>query len=148
MEFESSEKTSLISGLLLPICDNFNSSFLTSKAADLSDEAREWMKNGERDTASETLFSVLTNLPLIGKHKYTEPQDIKSFRCCQLLIESVPEVKGNFHQMTLISPAWSRLVDRWKKIKRTIEEEAPQWRESKGRAPRTSSLIQGIFSDD
>lgn len=110
----------------------------------LSEAAIAWISSGERCVAADTVFSVVTGHKLLKSSDYACPLNVNDIRKCRLLIESVPEIADGFKLKMAISPAWSRILEKWGEICLVMNEESPEWRKSKGAALRLNSLIQGI----
>jgi len=102
--------------------------------------AREWLANGERSVASETIFQHLTGIP-INRDRISHPRDAADFRRCQLLLEQVPEFYDRLREMEGLSTAWSRLVNSWSYLEDLLVREAPDWRDQRGIAPALNECL-------
>lgn len=84
--------------------------------ASLSDAAVRWLASGERGNSSETMFTHLTGVDANRGSKNSHPYDPSDLRRCMLLLDEVPELRGEFYRMATVSPAWSGLVRNWTEI--------------------------------
>jgi hypothetical protein len=46
--------------------------------------------------------------------------------------------------MASVSPVWARIADAWSELCRTMDEEAPDWRDGTFTAPRTNALLRKL----
>lgn len=88
----------------------------------LTEPMKEWLRNGERGISSETIFEVMTGIPLGQKH-YT-PQDPSDFNRCYMLLLTVPEFRGRIKEVGEAFPAWKSLTDNWDELECLFEEES------------------------
>lgn len=105
----------------------------------LPDGAIEWLKFGARGVSSETIFGHLTGLPLTARPR--APLDPSDLRRCRLLLEHVPAFRAELNRMNEVSKHWAALVARWDEICVLMDEEAPDWRNEGGSAPRAYKLM-------
>jgi hypothetical protein len=108
----------------------------------LSEGAQKWLATGERGASSESLFSRCSGMNIRpGKPRYDHPHDVADFRRCRLLLEACPEFDLSY--AAGMSPQWAYLAAVWGTICDTMDEEAPDWRSSRGNScPKTYSLIK------
>jgi len=110
---------------------------------DIPNAAVAWLRTGERGTSSQTIFEVMTGLPLTdGVFRRAVPFDPADFRRCRLLLEAVPEWRHRLGEMAAVGPRWSALIPRWDELCATMDAEAPEWRDGVGDAPLTYRLIR------
>lgn len=110
----------------------------------LSDAACRWLAGGERGVSSNAIFTHITGVNASGSWGRDTPYDPADFRRCRLLLEQVPELAPELHQMRSVSPAWLCLVDEWPTICATMDAETPDWRNPKPgtKSPKTYALIK------
>lgn len=110
----------------------------------LSEAATKWLAGGERGVSSNTIFEVLTGIKATNDRGRCHPWDPADFRRCELLLEQVPELRGQFHRMSGVSPQWEALVEAWYRIVAALNNEDPEWREGRGGRPlaHTGELIR------
>lgn len=116
----------------------------------LSPEALRWLACGHRGLSSESIFQYLTGIQVLKGHWQSEfprtPIDPDDMRRCRLLLEQVPELEPIFRKrMASASKRWAALVQRWDEICAVMDEESPEWRAGKGRAPKTYDLMRVIL---
>jgi hypothetical protein len=106
------------------------------KQFELSDEAMEWLKNGEQGISSKAIFQITTGLPMLNgpfsNISYSNPSDPSDFRRCRLLLEAVPECRKKFKEMRFVSPQWDGLIEHWDELCKLMDEECQNWKEPKG----------------
>jgi hypothetical protein len=81
-----------------------------------------WLNHGERGISSETMFEILGNTNLDVRYRI-HPIDPDDFRRCYLLLETIPEWKGDLDKLRNLSPVWSNLVDNWNKLTEMLKEQ-------------------------
>lgn len=106
--------------------------------------AVDWLANGERGNSSEAIFARLTGLPIGGSRCTSHPLDPADLRRCRLLLEAVPAFRARLEEVADVSPVWAALVARWDEVCSLMDEEAPDWRDGSGGAPRTYALMGEI----
>lgn len=110
----------------------------------------QWLASGQRGLSSEAIVRHLTGQP-VGRFASTRhpdyPHDPDDFRRCQLLLRKVPLAGLVFGQMRTASPVWARLVDAWDEIAALIQEEAPDYLDGRGSAPRAYRLMRRVIDD-
>jgi len=114
---------------------------------ELSEAALHWLALGEQGVSSQVMFrDILGVMPAMGSASEDNdtPRDPDDLRRCRLLVEAVPEIQDNLARLKRTSAAWMRLVDRWAEVCRLMDEEAPNWRNQKGEAPRTHAMLKEI----
>lgn len=111
----------------------------------LFEAAARWLANGERGASSNTIFTHLTGIKATEDHGYDVPHDPSDLRRCRLLLEQVPGLQERFQEMKTLNPAWSKLVDRWDNLCAAMDDEAPEWRTTRGSAPHTLRLIRAAI---
>jgi len=105
----------------------------------LSEAAKTWLAEGERGVSSETIFSEMTGIPVVGRHGGHPPCDPSDFRRCHLLLEAVPEFKARLAEMAGVSQVWARLVEKWDEIVASLDAEVPEWRSGRSRGAATGT---------
>lgn len=112
--------------------------------AGLSDEAVRWVAVGERGSSSDAVFLRLTGIKPrnMNGDVTAHPHDPDDLRRCRLLLEQVPELAARIGSMVEVSKEWAALVAKWDALCRTMDDEAPGWRDGEGRSPGTCALIK------
>ena len=111
----------------------------------LSDNAVMWLATGHRGLSSETLFTFATGVDAEGDHGHHYPHDPDDLRRCRILLEQCPELVTCLPRVAEAGPEWAALIGRWDEVCALMDAEAPEWREGKGRGPKTYALMQEIF---
>lgn len=88
----------------------------------LTEPMKEWLRNGERGISSETIFEVMTGIPLGQKHD--TPRDPSDFNRCYMLLLTVPEFRGRIKEVGEVFPDWKPLTDNWDELECLFEEES------------------------
>ena len=89
----------------------------------LSDEAVEWLADGEQGLSSRAIFNRLLLGRPVDPHNY--PSDIDDFQRCERLLRAVPELRDSFSLMAGVGPHWPPLVEAWAEVARLLDEDAP-----------------------
>lgn len=110
----------------------------------LSQEETQWLATGEKGLSSETMFEVLSGMKTC-EHGYRHPYDPADFARCRKLIETIPAYERRISEMGKISKQWKAIVDNWDKLCAMMDEEAPEWRTHKGRAPKTYEFMRKLL---
>lgn len=121
---------------------------VTLEMLTLGNEAIRWLAIGQHGKSACSIFWKTTGL---------KPDLIKSVECprdypldandlgrCRLLLEQVPCVADRFESMTHAGLIWEALVEHWDALCATMDEEAPDWRNGKGIAPKTGKMMDDI----
>jgi hypothetical protein len=89
----------------------------------LSDEAVEWLADGEQGASSRAIFNRLA----LGRHvsPFDYPADIDDFQRCERLLRAVPELRDSFPLMAGVGPHWPPLIEAWAEVARLLDEDAP-----------------------
>lgn len=103
----------------------------------------DWLLNGERGLSSEAIVSYLLGFPCKGRSP-SHPYDPDDLRRCRLLLEKVPSVAALFPNMASCSETWGLLVEHWQELCDTMDQECPEWRQGRGSAPKTYTLMAGL----
>lgn len=99
------------------------------------------------DTGMSSLFLASKLAPeQVSEQEYAIPHDPSDFGRCIKLLEAEPALRDRLAIMRSVSNQWSQLVERWDEIERLLCEEAPDWSNGNGRAPKTYALIQEIVN--
>lgn len=114
---------------------------------ELGEDAVKWIAVGERGSSSDAVFLKLAGIRPHGMSGDTtaHPRDIDDLRRCRLLLEQVPELAARIGNMSGVSREWTALISKWDEICRTMDEEAPGWRDGKGSSPNTNALMRGCL---
>lgn len=72
-----------------------------------------WLRCDDTGMSSRYMASVLDGS---FHHCYAHPLDLDDFGRCSRLLKAVPEFRNRLTKMSLKSPQWSRLVERWTEI--------------------------------
>jgi hypothetical protein len=113
----------------------------------LSQNALAWLAIGRRGLSSNTLFTFLTGVNAENEdygHYY--PRDPDDLSRCRRLLEQCPELISCLPRVAAAGPEWAALVPRWDEVCALMDEESPEWREGRGRAPKTYALMKDIFA--
>ena len=113
----------------------------------LSPEAVEWLANGQRGISSNAIFTHLTGVDAMGRWTFpgsNHPSDPDDLHRCRLLLERCPELRAELPRMATRSKVWARLVAEWDALCAMLDEEAPEWRQGRGSAPRTYARMNEI----
>lgn len=110
----------------------------------LSNEAVRWIAVGERGSSSEAIFLKLTGIKPYNMNgdATAHPYDPDDLRRCRLLLEQVPELAARIGGMGEVSKEWAALVAKWDVLCRTMDDEAPEWRDGGGRSPDAYALMK------
>ena len=84
----------------------------------LSNEAIEWLANGDRGLSSNSMVSVIVGVECnkSGWSGIYHPSDPSDFDRCYKLLCAVPEIKENLHRMKQASEVWANIVDNWDEL--------------------------------
>ena len=78
----------------------------------IPEDVHHWLKTAHfRGTSSETIVSVLYDVPIVSSLGY--PHDADDFGRCVRLLAECPSVAARFHEMRDVSTIWRGLVDEW-----------------------------------
>jgi hypothetical protein len=94
----------------------------------LSENAIQWLANGERGLSSETIFATITGMKVGDYPDKSHPYDPGDLRRCRLLLDACPEIAERLSLMALVSSAWAALTPRWQELCAVMDEETPNWR--------------------
>jgi hypothetical protein len=90
------------------------------------ENANWWAINGEHGISSKTMFNYLVKglnvRTLPNSFGQCTPSDPDDFKRCYKLIKAVPQWKERLHELKVLSPVWSRLVDNWDKLTGMYEQ--------------------------
>jgi hypothetical protein len=86
--------------------------------------AKWWLENGERGMSSETIFRHLCSEPLLPDiPNYAHPKDPDDFRRCYMLLKAIPEWRDEIWKLSILSPVWKKIVDKWDRLCWMLEEQ-------------------------
>lgn len=124
------------------------------KASELDEESIQWLAIGEQGRSSQAIFWRINAHLLFPDAKSSMestayPLDPSDLGRCRKLLEQVPSVNEKFVQVmgTMAGPVWAGLVENWECLCSTMDREAPDWREGKGKAEETYRLMKGIIAE-
>ena len=93
--------------------------------------------------SSNTMVEVFEHLPigtLNGMFGYDHPHDPSDFNRCAKLLDAVPEYRSRLYELSILSPTWKLMVDKWDELESLLVEEFPN-----GKAPKTYKMISDII---
>lgn len=100
-----------------------------------------WLASSDVGASSKYMLSVL--MPeLEVKAEYAHPFDVSDFCRCLKLTEAEPLLLDKLNLMSKCSEEWRKLVDSWERIKTTIENDAPNWRDGAGGSESVNAMIK------
>ena len=103
----------------------------------------QWIVNGEVGTSSRTIWAVMmgavTDKDVFGV--YGVPHDPDDFRRCYLLLEAIPEWRGQLSEVEKIFPMWIGFVREWDKLTEMYEKAV---KTGTGKAPEMFELMQKL----
>lgn len=104
----------------------------------------EWFGNGDVGISSRCL--ALTALGI--KPKDTGyPRDPADLNRCLMLLATVPELRAHLYMLSVVSPEWAALVNRWSEIEQLFLREAGlDWSVARS-APLTYRFMRRIIDD-
>lgn len=118
-------------------------------------EAVQWVRTGERDQATDTLFDLAFRLNMVGPDQRVAPINMHDLRRSMLMIESIPagrvrlqEIRDfggtPFHRHAMLG-----IIEQWDQLKASLESEAPNWRSPDfwggyPKLPKTVAALQMI----
>jgi hypothetical protein len=110
----------------------------------LNEEAVRWLAVGEHGSSSNALFFRLTGIKPqdMDGDELAHPHDPDDLSRCRLLLEQVPELSARIGEMSGVSAEWAVLTSKWDGICRLMDEESPEWRNGKGSAPKTYTMME------
>jgi hypothetical protein len=112
----------------------------------LSTAAQMWMATGERCRSSETLFTYLSGVDVLGDHGDTFPMTLSDFRRCRLLLEECPELWEKRKRLGFVCKEWAELVSFWDDLCMMHDLESPEWRSKSTAARRTKKMLVTILT--
>lgn len=112
---------------------------------EISENLVRWLANGDRGVSSNTIVTHMTGINCLGVLDGAPPQDPSDFIRCRKLIDSVPEIKDEFHRMSSCSPAWGRLVDQWNELCDMLDSECPNRKNGEGWSRKTYRRMQELI---
>lgn len=115
----------------------------------LGNEAIRWLAIGQHGMSACSIFWKTTGykpamILLLEDPRGRYPVDPDDLSRCRLLLEQVPYVRDRFQIMEHCGPIWESLVEHWDNLCATMDEEAPEWRNGKGIAPKTGKMMNDI----
>lgn len=123
--------------------------YITPEMRAMGDEAIRWLAIGQHGMSSCSIFWKTTGFKpalilLVEDPRGRYPADPDDLGRCRLLLEQVPYVRDRFQIMEHFGPIWEAFVEHWDALCATMDEEAPEWREDKGSAPKTGKMMDDI----
>jgi hypothetical protein len=104
----------------------------------MNSDLTRWLIHGERGASTMAMVAHIAGDGGTVDHPY-DPDDL---RRCRLLVEQVKLIRENLQLMTTCSPVWAQIVAHWDELCSLMDEEAPEWRMCRGRAPKTYALLK------
>jgi hypothetical protein len=81
-----------------------------------------WFRGNDTGMSSETIFEVMTNIP-VKRHDF--PYDPSDFGRCYRLLQAFPEWKSRLGEVADRFPAWKPFVARWSEMEELYERDLP-----------------------
>lgn len=104
----------------------------------------EWLMGSDRGISSETILSVMMDVPMAGRYGPDIPHDPSDFGRCYRLLKHFPEWRDRLPEVAEKYPAWRPLVEEWDALTALYEEEIKR---PDGRAPelyRRMKELRGV----
>ena len=80
---------------------------------DANTEALRWYTGGDTGISSETIFEVMTGIPVKRRDVPYDPDD---FGRCHRLLKIFPLWKSRLHEVAERFPKWKPLIDNWDQL--------------------------------
>lgn len=90
----------------------------------LDEKYLSWLVAGERGISSETIYYVMTGIP-VGGGRFCNPWDPSDFRRCHLLLECYPEWRARLPEVAERFPEWAGLVTEWDRLTELLIRDEP-----------------------
>lgn len=81
-----------------------------------------WYRGRETGISSETIFEVMTGIPV---KRHDIPYDPSDFRRCRELLKEFPEWRQRLGEVALRFPEWKPFVDNWDLMDKIYERDEP-----------------------
>lgn len=110
-----------------------------------------WLACGHRGSSSNALVAFLADMPEVADRfdRQAYPHDPADLGRCRRLLDEVPSLQAPFRERAgSISPIWARLVAAWDELCATMDTEAPEWREGRGRATETFARMKALIAGE
>lgn len=88
----------------------------------MNDKYIEWYRGGDTGMSSETIFEVMTNIPV---KRHDIPYDPSDFGRCHRLLELFPEWRSRLDEVAQRFPVWKPFVDNWAKMEEIYLRDLP-----------------------
>lgn len=111
-------------------------------------ELEQWMANGHRCPASETLFSYATSVDVREGADDAHPSTVKDLRSCFLLVDQCPMLRGKIMRVAGVSRQWAEVISFWDDLFVIYDLENPDWRDREGKAPQTEKMLKTLIGAD
>lgn len=103
--------------------------------------AADWIANGEIGNSARTIHAFMTTGRRGDAH---HPHDASDLRRCLLLLRRIPEWVPRMHEMSALSPEWSRIAAIWDDLSLSFTRETgPNWQRVSAR--RTSEMLKAAI---
>lgn len=113
---------------------------------ELTENMKDWLRNGERGISSETIFEVMTGIPLASETwGYSTPRDPSDFNRCHKLLKAVPEFRDRIKEVGEKFPHWKPIVENWDELEALFSEELKR---KDGMAPKLYKRINELNGED
>ena len=104
-----------------------------------------WLANGETGISSKNIAFIVGFKIVPNNDSYFAPSDPSDFNRCLLLLNEVPELRKDLHELGDYSKHWKRIVDRWDDVEKSfLDEVGFNWCKAKS-APKTYKLMKEIY---
>ena len=77
---------------------------------DWDTRALEWYRGTDTGISSETIFQVMTGIPV---RSHCTPSDSGDFGRCYRLLDKMPHWRQRLGEVVVMFPDWKPLVDNW-----------------------------------
>lgn len=106
----------------------------------------EWLANGRRGSSSNAIATQLSGVDCCSRYSSVKdyPHDPADFLRCSKLLLAVPEFKERLHEMSVVSPVWAALVNKWAAVDASLATEMDT--RTDGRAPRTYKMMKDVIA--
>lgn len=120
----------------------------TSSTHELPAGLSAWLRHGYTCPSALYIAEVITGIPFLNEHIYTNPQphprSAYEVFLIQAMMDAVPSIREQFSIMRNYGPAWASLVDNWGRITSQMRGEIERGQHL---APSTCHLITTLVND-
>jgi hypothetical protein len=105
-----------------------------------------WIVGGDVGLSSKTIWATMLGIDL-GEDGVNHPHDPADLGRCLRLLELVPEWKPRLPELAALDPRWRSLVEHWRELASSMEDEVGvAWEKGKC-APATYALMRTAKDD-